>query len=136
MFAGYCGYFGSEVEDDGFACGVENLDGRFVFVQVDLVHGHALEKGGFSVEQVAGGFEACGFELIGDVFCCTFVGFGARVAAFHGVVRERDGLGPPCGGGGVGLLLRLDWRGERKKDYEYSVEGAGRAHGRRVSPEG
>ncbi len=35
---------------------------------------------------VAGGFQASGGELVGDVFCGALVGFGAGVAAFHGIV--------------------------------------------------
>ncbi len=91
-------------------CGVENFYGGFVVVQGDLMHGDSLEISSV----VAGGFEACGFELVGDVFCGALVGFGAGVAAFHGVVGEGCGLGPPCGGGGVWLLLRLRGGGERR----------------------
>ena len=54
----------------------------------------------------------------GDVLCGALVGFGAGVAAFHGVVGERHGLGPPGGGSGVGLLWRLCVCDERKKDHE------------------
>ena len=86
------------------------------------MHGDALEEGAV----VAGGFEACGFELVGDVFCGALVGFGAGVAAFHGVVGEGDGLGPPGGGGGVRLLWRLcGGEGQQELTSECGVETSG-----------
>ena len=95
------GDFGGEVERVcDFAVGGEDFDGGFVFVQVDLMHGDALEEGSV----VAGGFEACGLELVGYVFGGAFVCFGAGVTAFHVVVGERYCLGPPGCGGCVGFL--------------------------------
>ncbi len=118
------GDFGGEVEGGcDLAVGGEDFDGGFVFVQVDLVHGDALEEGSV----VAGGFEACGLELVGDVFCGAFVGFGAGVAAFHFVVGERYGLGPPGCGGRVGFLGGLGWGGEGQREQECCEKGA--AHG-------
>ncbi len=73
-------------------------------------------------------------ELFGDVLCGALVGFGAGIAAFHGVVGEGGGLGPPGGGGGVWLLRGLRWSDERKKGNECGIERAGQVHGRRLSP--
>jgi len=78
-----------------------DLDGGVCGVEVDLVHGDALEEGSV----VAGGLEAGGFEFLGDVAGGSLVGFRAGVTAFHAVVSEGCGLAPPgCGGGGGGLL--------------------------------
>ena len=76
--------------------------GRVSCVEVDLVHGDALEPGaGF-----AGSFEAVLREAVGDVAGGTLVGCGAGIAAFHAVVGESGGLLPPRGGCGGGGLLR------------------------------
>ena len=103
MFTRDGGDVGGEVESVGLAFEAEDFYGGFVVVQGDLVHGDSLEISSV----VAGGFEACGFELVGNVVCSALIGFGAGVAAFHGVVGEGDGLGPPCGGGCVRLLWGL-----------------------------
>ena len=76
------------------------------------MHGDALEEG----TVVACGFEAGGLELIGDVFCCALIGFGACVAAFHLVVGESYGLGPPGLGGCVGFLRGLGRGGEGQRE--------------------
>ena len=103
MFARDGGDVSGEAQAVGFASGAEDFYGGFVVVEIDLVHGHALEEG----VVVAGGFQAGGGELRGDVLCGALVGFGAGVAAFHGVVGESRGLSPPRGGGGVRFGGRL-----------------------------
>jgi len=113
LFAWDGGDICGEPEVCGFACGVNNVKGGLIVVQGDLLHGDALEISSV----VAGWLQGCGFELGCDVVCCALVGFGAGVAALHGVVREGGSLGPPGSGGGVRFVRRLCGGGERKKDY-------------------
>jgi len=81
-----------------------NGDGGLRGVELDLVHGDALEVGGLACSGFTDGFEAVGLEALGDESGGALVGFGAGVAAFHGVVGEIGGLGPPGGGGWGGLI--------------------------------
>ena len=103
---------GIEAVEDFLAIGADNGDTAFV---VDELAG--LELDGLQIAVGAGGFEAEGLHLGGDVFDGFVVAFAAGVAALQFVVGEELDVGPPAValGGEVG---REERRGAERENCQ------------------